>query len=110
MRPIKFRCWNGEKFVNVAAYARWKRGILVGNYNVVFDQFTGLKDSKLNDIYESDIVKIGEHLFVVIFEEGCFRLKQTQYGSVQSFPMNEILKHCDVIGSVHETPELLETK
>jgi uncharacterized phage protein (TIGR01671 family) len=115
MRPIKFRCWNGEKFVNVAAYARWKRGILVGNYNVIFEQFTGLNDSTGKEIYESDIIKNPlKDLFEI-----CWAMKDMDYhgfvcrhlkSNTRSLFISSDFRSCEIIGNIHENPELLETK
>lgn len=83
MREIKFRIWNGKRFikntqsnfitltgdvVNPVTLDLWKNKIRI------IQQFTGLKDSEGNDIYEGDILNIRGHILPekVIFAAGSF--------------------------------------
>ena len=100
MRKLKFRVWNGTKFVTKAdTYIKTSNGSLWDyeeDYGGTFSsnkklwsadgkiqQYTGLLDSNRNEIYEGDIVKFNEptklaegvymaSLYVFDFYEGSF--------------------------------------
>ena len=94
-------------------------------YNVDADaidimQYTGLEDKKGKEIYEGDIVKFdrARNNSIVVWNIDKFSLKvETQKGarcysgmwSAYSFidPENPTLERHEVIGNIHENPELL---
>jgi uncharacterized phage protein (TIGR01671 family) len=79
-------------------------------------QFTGLLDKNEKKIFEGDIVKYNSWIFegtdsrtgtgtgigTVYFNLGCFRV------SAPSWEDDCALIDCEVIGNIHENPELLE--
>lgn len=116
MRDIKFRAWDdeNEKMINVARfdfadYTVYSHlfaceGYLGGALNVM--QYTGLKDVDGKEIYEGDILKIwvsgylqGSPYVVEDMREFYFEVnRDDNYYRISSY---------EVIGNIHENPELL---
>lgn len=117
MREIKFRAWaiDHKVFINLdlnepeeALFGR--HGILQNEGFEEWQQFTGLKDKNGKDIYEGDILKRFNELFVVKpLEDGrysCF------YEYADFFDPSDGLTEDDsgteIVGNIHENPELLQ--
>lgn len=73
------------------------------------EQFTGLTDVNGKDIYEGDLVRLADDLdnpYKVIFDEAKFEFS----GSRFCYDLGEAFMDYEVIGNVHENPELLEVR
>ena len=95
------------------------------NGRLIFQQYTGLTDSKGNHIYEGDIIKehhfedwgdkIGyEYIGIVVYKEYSDDILYAGYKTIPAknqntkFRGNAIQSDCEVIGNIFENPELLK--
>mgnify|MGYP001248586776 CR=1 FL=1 len=112
MREIKFREWETER--KTMAYSNREDFDDSVNFRFkheeggkrILMQYTGLKDKNGKEIYEGDIVIVGqkETPAEVIFENGCF---YTPIG-ISRYRLGGWNKESlEVIGNIFENPELL---
>ena len=126
---IKFRAWdkeNGIYLYNVqdaydtlsghvkyddgedAEYDEDCFGGFLDNERYDVEQFTGLTDAQDDEIYENDLVRITDDfedpVYKVIFEEAKFEIS----GGGVDFDLGEEFMNCEIVGNVHENPELFE--
>lgn len=118
MREIKFRVWDNEtnKF--------WHEGRnlslvslvsdnLVNDDSTVLEQYTGLKDKNGVEIYEGDIIcqqmRFVETNGVIFWQEDKARFAVNLDGFITTITKPQEHSY-EVIGNIHENPELLEDK
>ena len=119
MREIKFRAWNvvTKKMIDLKKITPFALNMETDGLFIPFSdgllimQFTGLKDIFGKEIYENDIVRgtidLGDDIDynftdTIIFKDGAFCCDKADFE----------LKFYDqeVIGNVHENPELMEAR
>ena len=120
-RPLKFKVWNtksNEWCGTIGLNETISHNELeYDTDDLVFVQYTGLKDSKDNPIYEGDILIIdydtfGNVIGRVLYEtdQGAYILQWKRTGPNQNY----INLNCDVafesviVGNIFENPELLK--
>lgn len=115
MREILFRgkrIDNGEWAESICPSGLMVSGHLTYDFDPkTVGQYTGLKDKNGKRIFEGDIVDIlteNEEIGVVEYEDGGFLVSAD--GFCVDFHANINGTDLDVIGNIHDNPELLEVR
>ena len=121
MRMIKFRIFNKKikSYIDIHSSAIMIDELNNLNDNLIVEQFTGLHDKKGKEIYEGDILNVGENLVCEIVyvdknvedygDEIHCAFHAKVYIHNKTIPLDSYLKNnCEIIGNIHENPELLQ--
>jgi hypothetical protein len=117
MRELKFRAWdNGAKMYQICAPMMNIHTGKISNDETgrfILEQYTGLHDKNGKEIYEGDIVRfLTQFPKIIIFRNGGFGFIMSDdfVGLPGHGYFDELIKAAEVIGNIHENPELLENK
>jgi hypothetical protein len=106
-KDFKFRVWNADEKIMIYT------GVLDHYLTFIQDmplmQFTSMRDSENNDIYESDIVEItscSPSFVKWANKRGWYLLVQIKTGYKST--LGSCHEDIKVIGNIYENPELLE--
>lgn len=111
MREIKFRAWikKDERMESCISINPFHIGdcdrFLWKHEEVELMQFTGLKDKNGNEIYEGDIIR-SYNDFGDSFEDLSIVIWNQEGASFDGVVVYDI-KNEEIIGNIHENPELL---
>lgn len=123
MRELKFRAWDKE-WCKMLLPGEWAMpriqldGSLYDDFgdclytdNYIIEQYTGLKDKNGKEIYVGDILETCCGKAEVYFDDELlmYRIK-VRHGGTMPLVSKKSKRHFDyeVIGNIHENPELLE--
>ena len=110
MRDIKFRAWDNKEMHYTlnedGGYIDYfpLRSLLNHHNDFVWMQYTGLKDKNGKEIYEGDILNNDNNFKMKVgFDNGAFTIQNV----MPIRPLMERLNNHEIIGNIHENPELL---
>ena len=131
MREIKFRAWDKKakemiyEALEIKDIGLGEGSVLVdartqGGNELIWLQYTGLKDKNGGEIYEGDVVEIefiiypeskkeeikGKYISQIIYQDGCFVFFD---GYDYHVPCQPCFR-TRIIGNIYENPELLDKK
>lgn len=135
MRELKFRAWSKKHnkylkitgiqydddkiegvFVVYGSVAGIPNTIFLEAEDVILEQYTGLKDKNGKEIYEGDIIHRGALSKANVFRNSVICFDEESVGFIATSTRNGVRTlfnghTCDeveVIGNIHENPELLK--
>lgn len=117
-REIKFRAWDKKQNkmlygVSIGTIKVWDENAPLISHefsyseDCVFEQYTGLKDKNGIEIYEGDIVEKCYNKAKKLYSSAPVEFKHGKFES-GGWTLCKFAHKCEIIGNIHENPELLE--
>lgn len=105
---FEFRAWDWFLKKYIMDHTRVYRLLTMEDNCYIYEQCTGLKDKNGKLIYEGDIVEVPE--FYNDIPTGKTRRHKVSYKHAAFNIYSVNTEHLEIIGNIHENPELLEEK
>lgn len=111
MENIKFRVWDNVDYMSKPfTLLDVQRRLTQFTHDCTVMSFTGFTDIKGVEIYEGDLIEKDDDKFVrcgvVSFIRGCWMVASKS--GERYFNLHWYLSQAEVIGNIHQHPELLE--
>lgn len=120
-REIKFRAWDtfnaqyfySKNYENLGAFFKAMQMLIDGDNSLIFEQFIEIQDKNGRDVYDGDILtSLGKDVCVVKYKNelcGYFlEFYDADLDEMDFIKLNlNTLKFREVVGNIHENPELL---
>lgn len=114
MKTIKYRAWDkfnscywySENYEILGEYFIKMQFLIDGENTLIYEQFTGLKDKNGKEVYEGDIINLEDVICPVTWDDGGFQMI-TSKNQGKSALIQDRVRHFEVIGNIHENPELI---
>ena len=107
-RVIKLRGWTGHRMDYDCRDVTVWNGLLVPEGDTIIMLSTGLLDATGREIYEGDIVRLGEGILRVEYQAPSFIMKRPRRKTWHEFilapPQNQF---CTILGNWYEQPKLV---
>lgn len=113
---IKFRVWDKENefYDDDFNLSEELYGLTISSNNHIFEQYIGLKNKNGKEIYEGDWIKADNQKWLVepigsLERDGhYFGLCVSPDGNGDNYFIDESILKGEIVGNIHENPELLE--
>ena len=119
MKEIKFRAWdkkNQKWYDKIIEWAFDRPKYSIGQLpelpeNVIFMQYTGLKDKINAEIYEGDVLLSTENFGTEQYPDERRIMEAVEYKCGAFYPLCEVPSRAfEIIGNIYENPELVKVK